>query len=494
MGRIGRWLMALKIGYDAFLRALPGPGDSGPRDPFAAQRARYNYLWHYYQNTAFDDLALWSGYKARNRLYRHIRSVYNPARRLVDFYAGTVYQGVLTTDARRLPGGVQTAIPFAEDTDPALLAAVGQLWRWSNWQSNMGVMVRYGAALGDCLVDIVDDVQNRKVYFDVLWPGWVADLELDSMGNVKRRAIEYIVDPGEPGQGRYTYRHEIDGDEIRTYRNGELYDYDGAGAVQPNPYGFVPSVWIRHTNVGGDHGDPALRNLGKWDELNALAAHALDQVHMLLATPPLISGNGVSIVGGRPQKDAATVELDDPSAGRERLRLIRGDAGSDIKHLHLDAGQTLEHIDRLIKEVEADHPEITMYNQLREMTQVTGPGADRLFGDVASLVLAARAEYDTQSVKLFQMGTAIAGWRLARGDWGETDRQRAVFAGYDLESYGRGDLDLEILPRPLVPVSPTEQIALERQRLGLESDRMALTAPSATQGIIERLNEMAAAE
>lgn len=487
MASIGRWFMAAKIGWDAFLRALPGPGEQGPRDPFQARQSRYNFLWHYYQNTAFDDLATWGGYKGRHRLYRNIRSLYNPAGKLVDFYAGTVYQGVLSIDAKRLPQGVHLAIPFADDTDPALLAAVGQLWRWSNWQSNMSLMVTYGAALGDCLVDIVDDPAGRKVYFDVVWPGQVADLELDQMGNVKMRAIEYDIEPSEPGTVRYKYRHEIDQDEIRTYRDGDPYSYDGVPAVTPNPYGFVPAVWVRHKNIGGDHGNPALRHISKWDELNGLAAHAIDQLHVLMSTPPIISGGGISIMGGKTAKDPATAELENPSAGREKLTLIRADVGADVKHVDLNAGQTLEHMDRLIQQIEADHPEITMYDQLREMSQLTGPAAERMFGDVLALVTAARAEYDTQSIKLFQMGTAIAGWRYRRGDWGATDRQRDVFGGFDLESYTRGDLDMDIMPRPLIPLSPSEEMELERQRIGLEADRMALTAPAATQGIADRL-------
>ena len=32
-----------------------------------------------------------------------------------------------------------------------------------------------------------------------------------------------------------------------------------------------------------------------------------------------------------------------------------------------------------------------MYQQMREMSQITGPAADRLFGDVVALVDAARA-------------------------------------------------------------------------------------------------------
>ena len=38
----------------------------------------YRLLWAYYQNSVFDDLAAYAGYRSRYRLYRHIRPIYNP--------------------------------------------------------------------------------------------------------------------------------------------------------------------------------------------------------------------------------------------------------------------------------------------------------------------------------------------------------------------------------------------------------------------------------
>ena len=57
-------------------------------DQFEAQSSLYDYRWHLYQNSIFDDNLFWTNYRRKYGLYRYIRSLYNPTRRLVDFYAG----------------------------------------------------------------------------------------------------------------------------------------------------------------------------------------------------------------------------------------------------------------------------------------------------------------------------------------------------------------------------------------------------------------------
>lgn len=475
--------MASKAAVNTFLRVYGDPDGEQARGAFVGRNAQYRMLWHYYRNSAFEDLAAWQAYKARYRLYRHTRSIYNPTRRLVDFYAGTVYQGVLSTDARRLPDGTPLAIPFAEDTDAALLAAVGQLWRWSNWQIGKTLMVRYGAALGDCAVEVIDDLDARKVTMEVRWPGLIDDLDLDSSGNVKAYAMEYDYEDADAT--KHTYRKEVDSDWIRTFRDAKPHEYHGVPAERPNEYGFVPLVWIKHVDLGSDHGEPALRSIGKVDELNALASHAIDQAHKVFGAPLLVTGKNIGTLTESQTKRGATNTLANPAEGQESLNILRSDESGDIKSVNLPEGQALAYIESLLSEVERDHPEIGMYNQLREMSEVTAPGASRMFGDVAAYVDEARAIYDTQSVKLFQMATAIAGWRVQRGDWGNLDRQREAFQGFGLDSYFQGDLDMEILPRPLIPLSRREVLELERMELAIENDRQNAQAGAA--GIRERL-------
>lgn len=486
----GKLSMATSAAITTFLRVYTDPEGEQTRQQFERRQGAYRMRWQYYLNSAFEDLAKWTAYKSRYRLYRHTRSIYNPARRLVDFYAGIIYPGMLTDDASRLPDGTPIAIPFPTDTDPAIRTAIAQLWQWSNWQINKSLMVRYGAALGDVFVHVVDDVDGGKVWPEVLWPGLIADLDLDERGNVQSYALEYDYEAD--GQ-TYTYRREVDRDAIRTFRNGEPFAYDDVPPVLENPYGFVPAVWVKHVDLGGDHGESAMRNLGKWDELNSLAAHALDQAHKVLAAPLLVAGEGVRKLADPQAKRAATAELTQPELDREAINLLTASPGSRIEAAQLPEGEALAHIERLLTEIEADHPEIVMFNRLREMSQVTGPGAARLFGDVEIYVNDARANYDTQSIKLFQMALAIGGMRASSGDWGPSlTNQQEKFRPFSLDSYAAGELDFSIEPRPLITPTAQERINEERQRLALENDRRGLNEINQPQAIANRLRAVTA--
>lgn len=440
------------------------------RNRFSTGGNLYAYRWHLYQNDIFEDAAAWYAYRQHHGLYRYIRPIYNPVRRLVDFYAGIIYPGVLAADGKRLPDGTQLAIPLAEDTDPKLRAAIGQLWQWSNWQTGKNLFVRYGAALGDVAVEVVDEVDRGKVTFDIIWPGLIADMELDATGNVKRYEIEY--DAEDDAGAVHTYRKVVDSDWIVELKDGEPFQYDeNIPAVRPNPYGFAPLVWVKHTDLGGDHGAPAARNLGKIDELNELASHAHDRAHAVLSSPILVAGKGVQALNAATTeaKRVATQDMSNPTAGRETVKVLKAEDGS-MSTVQLPEGEALSYIAKLIEEIESDHPELEMYNQLRAMSQVTGPAAERMIGDAAAYIQDARANYDTQSIKLFQMAMAIGGWRANSGAWGALNRQQQPFVAFDLDSYMAGDLDFEIAPRPIVPsvrLSPDEQrVEMEKAERG----------------------------
>lgn len=458
----GRFSMATMAAAGTFRRVWADPYTLTTRNQFSSDSNLYAYRWHLYQNDIFEDSTAWAAYRRAFGLYRYIRPVYNPVRRLVDFYAGIVYPGVLAQDGKRLPDGTPLAIPLAQDIDPKLREAIGQLWQWSNWQVGKNLFVRYGAALGDVAVEVVDEVDRGKVTFDIIWPGLIADLELDTTGNVKRYAIEYDAED-EAGKA-YTYRKEVDGDWIVELKDGEPYQYDESiDAERRNPYGFAPLVWCKHTDLGGDHGAPAVRNIGKIDELNELASHAHDRAHAVLSSPILVAGKGVQALNSSAleAKRPATQDASDPTAGRESVKILKADDGS-MSTVQLPEGEALNYMDKLLSEIEHDHPEVVMYNKLREMSQVTGPGAQSLVGDTAAYVQDARANYDTQSIKLFQMALAIAGWRANSGAWGSLSRQQQVFTPFSLESYAAGELDFEIDVRPLIPsvkLTPDEQRA-----------------------------------
>ena len=456
--------MATTAAINTFRRVYADPGAAGSTQADTERRAAYALLWAYHNNSAFEDVAAWQRYRSDYNLYRGTRPIYNPARRLVDFYVGTVYQGRWTERPERMtePG---TAIPWEEGTPIPLLGAIAQTFQWSNWQSQKAIPLRYAAAVGDALAIVVDAPERGKVYLDTIWPGHVTEIDTDARGNVARYVLEYdVIDPAT--DRTYTYRREVDARAIVEYRD------DKATSETPNPYGFVPAAWIQHTPTTSTHGDPALRNVAKIDEVCGFAAHALDQAHRILSAPILIAGDQVKVGPPGANTTTATTTPQQRGESAQKIDVITGANGATIDTLQMDTGDAISHIEHLLTEIERDHPEITMYSQLRNMSQVTGPGAARLFGDVAAYVDAARAQYDQATIKLCQMAAAIGGWRLQTNAWGPTPtRQQQAFTGYDLESYYAGALDLAIQSRPLIPMTEEERIAIERQKIGLDADR-----------------------
>jgi hypothetical protein len=439
----------------------------------------YRLLWSYYDNSAFENLGIWGAYKGQYRLYRQMRLLYNPTRRLCDFYAGHVYPGLVSAAAASLDASVALAIPLAEDTPPATRAALDQLWTWSRWQANKSVLTRYGAVAGNVLIEIVDDVDAGRVYLGIVWAALVTYLDLDPVGAIRAYVLQY---PARDDMGNYyEYRKEVDADEIRFFKNDKPFDY-GEGIAYPNPYGFVPAVWIKHKDLGGNTGAPAIHgSVGKVDELNSLASHIHDQVHKVIGAPLVLWTDGkigsLFSTAGQ-QKRAPTSPYDTTDVDREAILMLTGPAGGRKDSLagDLQLHEAAEHLTMLQTEIEADHPEVTMYRQLRSMSQITGPAASRLMGDVIANVDEAAANYDAGCVQAFAMGLAIGGWRANNGDWGPLGIDQAVFAPFTLDQYARGDLNVRILPRPLITLSEFEELELQQLRDTVKSGVVATLA------------------
>lgn len=454
-----------------FYRTWGGPDQQTHASDHDLRTYRYQRLWDYYQGTAFDDLEAWSKYRQAFGLYRQIRLVWDHVHALVEFYATHVWSGTLPLDGKTLPSGVANAIPLAEDTDDALASAIGQLWQWWNFQEQMTMLVRYVAALGEYLVELSDDVERGLITLNFCWPGDVVELELDESGNVKSYALEYeTIDPDT--QMTYRYRREVDQFSFRRYRNdmpSVVRSFQEVETIE-NPYGFVPAVWFRHIRTMGNHGEPALwATQGELDEVNALFSHIIDKSHVFLNAPIIVSGNIAPNVFRKALDDMTsavrktfTEDLDEPLSSREELNILEGPAGTSVNTIQLDVVSAAQILDRVIAGIERKVPEVTFYEQLRSMTQLTGPAASRLLGDVEHKVRAIAGHYDRSLIKLLQMGIACAGFRVneGAGQWSMRTEQQEKFRTFTLDSYKAGELDFDIMPRELVPMTAQEKYQL----------------------------------
>src|SRR6266702_3642631 len=133
MGVFSTMLQAGIAAYTAARRVFEDPSISHNQMLYLNQQAMYNLLWSYYNGSMFERIV-----GAANMWNWNI-------------YAGG--------------------------------------WQAYNWQARKAVQVRYGAALGNVLIEVVDDVEHGCVSADIIWPGFVVDLECDNAGNVKRYVL-----------------------------------------------------------------------------------------------------------------------------------------------------------------------------------------------------------------------------------------------------------------------------------------------------------------
>ncbi len=456
-------MLANQAAYHAWRRVFNDPSTAYNQQLFQEYLPTYQLLWAYYDNALFDkyNRSVWEGYKSAYNLYRYIRPIRNPVRRLVDFYAGIIYPGLLVEDESELDTGVQSAMPFSKKVDDRVKSAVAQIWQWSNWQANKAVYVRYGGALGDVFLEVVDDLDRGKVYISVVWPGFLYDLDRDQAGNVKSYCIQYQAYDDD---GPYTFKKEADDISFRSYRNDQLYQ------EIPNIYGFVPGIWVNHSCTGTIHGAPAMAgSQEKIDELNNLISQTHDQIKKVLQSPTVLATSnpgGIKKFFGQ-EKRGATSEFD-ATKGGDNESILLFTAGADTKAQPLLSMLDLAGAQALIEaqemEIQKDHPELGFFDQLREMSQLTGPAADRIVGDVKAPVYEAMANYDRGIVAALQMCLAIGGMRASSGAWGSMNAEQEKFRPFDLDSFKRGDLYLAFKPRPIL--TPTKlEIAQEKQTL-----------------------------
>ena len=428
------------------------------------RRDRYLHLWDLYEGTAFDDIEFWQNYKGVHALYRQVRLLWDHVHSLVEFYATHTWTGSLAHDGINLPNGVRNAVPLAPDTDPKVAAAIGTTFQLWDFQKKMVQIPRHAAALGELLVEIREDQDPSEgvPQAELVWPGRVQDIKLDRSGDVDSYVIEYEAErkDGSP----YLYRREVDKERFSVYEDSMQI------SETENPYGYTPAVWFRHIPKLGVRGEPAVYSTqGQLDELNGLFSNLLDKTHVNLKSPVVISGNispssfqrAITNMVGT-VKRAATADLPRPNAGREELNILQGPQGTTINTIPLNITDALAALNEIKAVIEHKCPEVTFYEQLRGMTQLTGPAATNLLGDVDKRLQAVRSTHDVELSRLLKKGIGIMSLRAneRRGIWGASREDLAKFSGFTPEGYAENEIQFDILPRPLVPSTERENLEL----------------------------------
>ncbi|HEU0165849.1 MAG TPA: hypothetical protein VFQ54_12460 [Thermomicrobiales bacterium] len=453
-------MSALATGWNAGIndwRAGPQPSE------FEILQQVYWERWQIYKGTIFADMLRNTAYLKDRRIYKGTGLLWNHTSRVVDFWGAMMYQGVLSTK----PG--QGAIPLAigpemtDDQTNALLAVIDAIYKRWNWQQQMIYRPKMTAALGDCLTELIDDLDKRFVFPRIVWSGFVKTVVLDDSGFLTSYELEYPVTEADDNGAvldSYTYGKRVTKETFSYFKNGEPFDYYDVGAVVENPYGFVPAIWDRHNALYGVRGDAAIdKSRQQLFSLNSLFSHSRDYQHKAFFAPVVVTGR-------MSQENETTIDLSGEqqtaSAMAQALSFVEAEAGADVKQVTFDVGRTLDMLESIKEGILDNHPEATFFQKLAEATQVTGPGANTIILPVKGMVIAERSGMDANTVRLIQMAISMGGMRVNNGDWGPTselNRARRAFLPYTLDSYKNEEMEFTIEERDII--APTEAERLE---------------------------------
>jgi hypothetical protein len=322
-----------------------------------ARMARYYHNRNYVYNTVYNDVTRYANtFKFQEKLYKHIRGLYNPAYRLVN---------------------IET---------PKVISAL----------------------------KVVDDTEKGKVRIEVLDPRKVTDIAFDSIGNVKYIDIRY--EKQDPVSGEwYEYRECIDSESFQTFRNGSPFDYldmSYAGTTQwDNPYGFVPVRWVQHQNVGLNFGVTSYHaSRHKIDMVNDALSLLLNNVRMQVDTKFAVSKVNVPRVGGVPTTMSITSDRQDQAPF---IEVGDGEIKPIVFPVNVEGALALAGVQ--MKEIESDLPQLALQQMRNSTGDSSGIAIENLYSDATDIIGEEQGNYLFGLQRALQMAISMASYRGYEG-------------------------------------------------------------------------------
>lgn len=395
-----------------------------------------------------------------HKLYKDIRGIYNPVNRLIKLEAAKTYGGYIDWTGQLRTG----AIPI-EGADDALIDAIIQVLKWSNFGTQKTPYVYQGAKYGDSFLKVIDDVERSRVRLEVLDPRDVKECEFDAVGNITRIVIQYErVEKDESGKDKvYVYREEVDKNEFRTFKDDKPFAYfmgysldstTNQYQITPldrwnNPYGFVPVRHVPHMKGTGDWGMTSFQtSLGKINELNDIASNLNDAIR--ITVKPIWA-----LIGGRMPSGATSGTTE-----RDEVPVINIPAGGDIKPMvaNLDINGALAAMNEIIAEIERDMPQLALQRIRESGGNPSGVAIENSYSDASDLLVEVQGNYDQGLIAAIQMAISIGALRYPTNP-----TAYAAFAPYDpVTSFESGELDFYIKEREVFSdrLTPDRKIEL----------------------------------
>lgn len=209
------------------------------------------------------------------RLYRGTKALFLMLARSVDVDAGIV------------PGGWA----FADDAPKAWVDATKTVLAWSDWEREGPLYVHFGAQYGVVGLKVVDDRAMQRVSIAVLDPTTFLLAGRGMYTNAPQLALIVETKCDEASGDDYEYAEVITAQQIRTFRNGVPYGYDGRDDTYPNDQGAVPIGQIRHVHTGESLGECTYQKaIPLLDEVNELASYLADIIRKHAEAQWMVAG------------------------------------------------------------------------------------------------------------------------------------------------------------------------------------------------------------
>lgn len=443
---------------------------------YEVRKLRYSIYWAMYENTAYSDVHSWAkAFKSTFGLYRFIRSIYNPAAELIDFWSDSLMGGVLDRDAGDgilEPSALPIIMP-GEEENPVLRKAISKIWADSNWQVHKDIYTAWGAALGDVFIKPIVRPKEEMAYMKLIHPAFVKDVDMDDQGNVTGYLIERSLPEPENGRTFVRYNEEVEkkGDKVtyKTFLNGKPYAWDGNQAEWSYEYGFVPLVKVQHSNVGSQWGWGEFhKHRTKFTEVDDLASVMHDQIRKLV-NPVWIMKGMTAPKSGRITTSHTSPTYDDPQSDREESNAIfageKADAIPMTTNVNLD--DVAAEILNVLKAIESAYPELR-----KEVQAVGGEASGKAIREMRraaeNKVIKKRISYDHGLVEAHKMTIALAGFH-----------EIPDFSGFGVEDYKGPKLEHHIGQRKVYDADPLDDAEFEKMfwQAANEAERSGVHLP-----------------
>lgn len=379
---------------------------------------------HYYEGTIYQD----SQFRLAHKLYAATKALFLPLARAVDL------------DVALIPGVMG---PWALDkrATAAQIAAQALLYRWSDWDVVADTWLEDGCTMGEGYLKIVPG--DGMVQLQRLDPAsclMTKHLDLESHAMTD---LALIVDPQADAAGEmYEYAEAITPGQIRTYRNGAPWGFEGRPDRWENPLGLVPVVRALHDA----HARPTFAKcLPQLDSVNELASYLAD------------------IIGrhAEPQWAAIGVEQGELIKSGSNVWYLPG--GADIKAIlaTIDVSGTLEFIKTIGVEMKGTLPEL-VFDDLRAKDQIAAETLKVQLIELFAKIWKSRRRYDAALIEAHHLAALSA--------------EIMGISGIEalLEAHETDD------QRPVLPESRLQAIEVETAELALEAQRHLLRGEAVT--------------